>query len=53
MADGINGPMIIHSPRDPLKRSVDFDHEVVLMLTDWYHKLRLSGPFFFGTINTG
>ncbi|KAA1115338.1 sphingosine N-acyltransferase lac1 [Puccinia graminis f. sp. tritici] len=37
MADGINGPMIIHSPRDPLKRSVDFDHDVVLMLTDWYH----------------
>jgi len=37
MADGINGPMIVHSPRDPLKRSIDFDHDVVLMLTDWYH----------------
>lgn len=37
MADGINGPMIVHSPRDPLKRSVDFDQDVVLILTDWYH----------------
>ncbi|PLW16166.1 hypothetical protein PCANC_19095 [Puccinia coronata f. sp. avenae] len=37
MADGINGPMIIHSPRDPLKRWVDFDHDVVIMLNDWYH----------------
>ncbi|WAQ88008.1 hypothetical protein PtA15_9A133 [Puccinia triticina] len=37
MADGINGPMIIHSPKDPLKRSVDFDEDVVLMLSDWYH----------------
>lgn len=37
MADGINGPLIVHSRRDPLKRSIDFDQEVVLMLSDWYH----------------
>jgi FtsP/CotA-like multicopper oxidase with cupredoxin domain len=39
MADGINGPLIIHSPRDPLKRYIDYDQDVVLMLADWYHKL--------------
>ncbi|MBW0529895.1 hypothetical protein O181_069610, partial [Austropuccinia psidii MF-1] len=37
MADGISGPLIIHSLSDPLKRSVDFDEDVVLMLADWYH----------------
>uniref|UniRef100_A0A0S1MJA6 Multicopper-oxidase laccase-like protein n=1 Tax=Phakopsora pachyrhizi TaxID=170000 RepID=A0A0S1MJA6_PHAPC len=37
MADGISGPFIVHSIRDPLKRSVDFDQEVVLFLADWYH----------------
>ncbi|KAG0146995.1 hypothetical protein CROQUDRAFT_43546 [Cronartium quercuum f. sp. fusiforme G11] len=35
--EGINGPLIIHSPRDPLKRKIDFDQEMVLMLTDWFH----------------
>ncbi|POW03035.1 hypothetical protein PSTT_11370 [Puccinia striiformis] len=56
MADGINGPMIIHSPRDPLKRSIDFDHDVVLMMADWYHNTSsdivqemLSEAGYFGT----
>ncbi|KAG0144310.1 hypothetical protein CROQUDRAFT_660182 [Cronartium quercuum f. sp. fusiforme G11] len=35
--EGVDGPLIIHSPRDPLKRKIDFDQEMVLMLTDWYH----------------
>ncbi|EGG11671.1 multi-copper oxidase laccase-like protein [Melampsora larici-populina 98AG31] len=38
-ADGILGPLIIHSPEDPLKRGVDFDQEIVLILTDWYHTM--------------
>ncbi|KAH9823805.1 multi-copper-oxidase laccase-like protein [Melampsora americana] len=37
MADGIHGPFIVHSPRDPLVRGIDFDEEVVLVLADWYH----------------
>ncbi|KAG8775201.1 laccase, multicopper oxidase, benzenediol:oxygen oxidorectuctase [Ceratobasidium sp. 428] len=37
LADGIHGPLIIHSPDDPLKRGVDFDEEQVLMIADWYH----------------
>ncbi|KNE91270.1 hypothetical protein PSTG_15294 [Puccinia striiformis f. sp. tritici PST-78] len=56
MADGINGPLIIHSPRDPLKRHTDFDQEVVLVLADWYHNTStdivehmLSEPGYFGT----
>ncbi|KAA1115351.1 sphingosine N-acyltransferase lac1 [Puccinia graminis f. sp. tritici] len=56
MADGINGPLIIHSPRDPLKRHVDFDQDVVLILADWYHNTStdivehmLSEAGYFGT----
>lgn len=56
MADGISGPLIIHSPRDPLKRHRDFDQEVVLMLYDWYHNTSgvivsnmLSEAGYFGT----
>lgn len=56
MADGIYGPLIIHSPRDPLKRSIDFDQEVVLILADWYHNTSteinshmLSEAGYFGT----
>ncbi|KAG0143360.1 hypothetical protein CROQUDRAFT_678661 [Cronartium quercuum f. sp. fusiforme G11] len=36
-ADGIMGPLIVHSVRDPLKRGVHFDEEMVVMVTDWYH----------------
>ncbi|KAH8930456.1 multicopper oxidase [Atractiella rhizophila] len=35
--DGLQGPLIIHSPDDPLKRGVDFDIEEVIMMADWYH----------------
>ncbi|KAG0143359.1 hypothetical protein CROQUDRAFT_66288, partial [Cronartium quercuum f. sp. fusiforme G11] len=56
MADGISGPLIIHSPRDPLKRGIDFDEDIVLMLTDWYHNTSsqivehmLSEPGYFHT----
>ncbi|MBW0486398.1 hypothetical protein O181_026113 [Austropuccinia psidii MF-1] len=56
MADGINGPLIIHSVSDPLKRYVDFDQDVVLMLADWYHNTStsiiadmLSEAGYFGT----
>jgi FtsP/CotA-like multicopper oxidase with cupredoxin domain len=35
--DGIMGPMIIHSIRDPYKRGVDFQSEQVILLQDWYH----------------
>ncbi|CAH7673096.1 multi-copper oxidase laccase-like protein [Phakopsora pachyrhizi] len=39
LADGLLGPIVIHSPRDPLRRGIDFDNEMVLMFTDWYHDL--------------
>ncbi|KAG0147500.1 hypothetical protein CROQUDRAFT_61647 [Cronartium quercuum f. sp. fusiforme G11] len=38
-ADGIMGPLIVHSVNDPLKRGIDFDNDVVLMVNDWYHNL--------------
>ncbi|KAA1089739.1 laccase, multicopper oxidase, benzenediol:oxygen oxidorectuctase [Puccinia graminis f. sp. tritici] len=37
LADGISGPLIIHSPRDPLVRGKDFDNDQILFLNDWYH----------------
>ncbi|QRV98963.1 Multicopper oxidase [Ceratobasidium sp. AG-Ba] len=37
LADGIHGPLIIHSPDDPLKRGVDYDEDQILMVADWYH----------------
>ncbi|QRV98945.1 Multicopper oxidase [Ceratobasidium sp. AG-Ba] len=37
LADGIHGPLIVHSPNDPLKRGIDFDEEQVIMVADWYH----------------
>lgn len=38
-ADGLMGPLIIHSVNDPLKRGRDYDNDIVLMYTDWYHEL--------------
>ncbi|GAA5822623.1 hypothetical protein JCM3770_000134 [Rhodotorula araucariae] len=35
--DGIIGPLIIHSPRDPLVRGRDYDIDQIVMLVDWYH----------------
>ncbi|CAH7689407.1 multi-copper oxidase laccase-like protein [Phakopsora pachyrhizi] len=39
MADGLVGPLIVHSPRDLLKRGVHFDNDVVFVLMDWYHNM--------------
>jgi len=36
-ADGIVGPLIVHSTRDPLVRGRDFDDEMILVVSDWYH----------------
>ncbi|KAH9462276.1 hypothetical protein Pst134EB_006183 [Puccinia striiformis f. sp. tritici] len=36
-SDGIAGPMIVHSVNDPLKRGVDFDQDIILLVNDWYH----------------
>lgn len=36
-SDGIVGPLIIHSPRDPLIRGRDFDEDRVVFVSDWYH----------------
>ncbi|EGG02349.1 multi-copper oxidase laccase-like protein [Melampsora larici-populina 98AG31] len=38
-ADGVAGPLIIHSVNDPLVRGVDYDQDVVLFINDWYHNL--------------
>ncbi|CAH7681440.1 multi-copper oxidase laccase-like protein [Phakopsora pachyrhizi] len=38
-ADGIAGPLIVHSVRDPLKRGVDYNQDIVLVINDWYHNL--------------
>ncbi|PLW48883.1 hypothetical protein PCASD_02822 [Puccinia coronata f. sp. avenae] len=37
LSDGISGPLIIHSPRDPLVRGRDFDSDQILFMNDWYH----------------
>ena len=33
--DGLRGPLIIHDPNNPYAK--DFDEELVLTLSDWYH----------------
>ncbi|TPX32371.1 hypothetical protein SmJEL517_g04551 [Synchytrium microbalum] len=38
--DGIVGPLIIHSPSDPLQNT--YDKDVVILLTDWYHDFSQS-----------
>ncbi|KAB5592773.1 hypothetical protein CTheo_3757 [Ceratobasidium theobromae] len=37
LADGIHGPLVIHSPNDPLRRGVDYDEDQIVMIADWYH----------------
>lgn len=34
--DGLRGPLIVHDPNSPYKN--DYDEEIVLTLSDWYHK---------------
>ncbi|GAA5865276.1 hypothetical protein JCM1840_003973 [Sporobolomyces johnsonii] len=36
-ADGITGPLIIHSPEDPLKIGEDYDIDQIVVINDWYH----------------
>ncbi|GAA5908699.1 hypothetical protein JCM5296_002680 [Sporobolomyces johnsonii] len=36
-ADGITGPLIIHSKNDPLKRGEDYDIDQIITIHDWYH----------------
>jgi iron transport multicopper oxidase len=38
--DGLRGPMIIHDPNDPFKGQ--YDEEVVVTLSDWYHSESIS-----------
>jgi len=38
-SDGIAGPMIVHSVNDPLKRGVDYDQDIILLVNDWYHDM--------------
>ncbi|WVQ79589.1 hypothetical protein IAT38_001689 [Cryptococcus sp. DSM 104549] len=59
MADGIFGPLIVHSVNDPVKRGVDYDEDRVIMTCDWMHdqsseiiKALLSPVGFRGTIAT-
>ncbi|OXC83396.1 Cu-oxidase [Cryptococcus neoformans Tu259-1] len=37
MADGIWGPLIIHSPNEPLQRGRDYDEDRIVAVTDWMH----------------
>ncbi|KAH9446165.1 hypothetical protein Pst134EB_023980 [Puccinia striiformis f. sp. tritici] len=54
--DGIAGPLVIHSPRDPLVRGKNYDNEMILFISDWYHNTStvildgtLSASGYFGT----
>ncbi|KAF9508507.1 multicopper oxidase [Hydnum rufescens UP504] len=38
MADGLTGPLIVHSLRDPYLPGKDFDYERVMMVSDWVHQ---------------
>jgi len=35
LGDGIHGAFIVHSPEDPLKRGVNFDEEMAVLVGDW------------------
>ncbi|GAA5921114.1 hypothetical protein JCM6882_006506, partial [Rhodosporidiobolus microsporus] len=48
-ADGIIGPLIVHSPDDPLVRGRDFDVEQVIMFSDFYHE---PSDVIVGALNT-
>ncbi|ODN98172.1 hypothetical protein I350_07818 [Cryptococcus amylolentus CBS 6273] len=37
MADGLFGPLIVHSPDETLKRGVDYDHDQIVVVNDWMH----------------
>ncbi|WVQ82717.1 hypothetical protein IAT38_004849 [Cryptococcus sp. DSM 104549] len=37
MADGLWGPLIVHSVDEPLQRGRDYDVDQIVMVTDWMH----------------
>ncbi|KAF9516441.1 multicopper oxidase [Hydnum rufescens UP504] len=39
MADGLLGPLIIHSPNDPNVRGRDYESERIIILGDWMHDM--------------
>ncbi|KAF9516469.1 multicopper oxidase [Hydnum rufescens UP504] len=39
MADGLLGPLIIHSPSDPNVRGRDYESERIMILGDWMHDM--------------
>lgn len=41
-SDGISGPLIVHSHRDPLVRGRDFENDVIVFINDWYHDTSTS-----------
>lgn len=42
LADGISGPLIVHSLRDPLVRGREYDNDVIVFMNDWYHDTSTS-----------
>ncbi|KAG0151279.1 hypothetical protein CROQUDRAFT_651510 [Cronartium quercuum f. sp. fusiforme G11] len=54
--DGLSGPLIIHSPNDPLVLGRDYQNEYIMFMNDWYHNIStvilngtLSADGYFGT----
>lgn len=48
--DGLRGPLIIHDANNPYKK--DYDEEIVLTLSDWYHEqMQLLIPAFMSKTN--
>ncbi|KAF6805665.1 iron transport multicopper oxidase fet3 [Colletotrichum musicola] len=48
--DGLRGPLIIHDANNPYKN--DYDEEIVLTLSDWYHEqMQLLIPGFMSKTN--
>ncbi|CAG8522690.1 3064_t:CDS:2 [Cetraspora pellucida] len=47
--DGILGPLIIHDKNDPYVK--EYDYELVLTLTDWYHAI--AGDLLAGLLTPG
>ncbi|KAK8854565.1 hypothetical protein IAR55_003304 [Kwoniella newhampshirensis] len=37
LADGLVGPLVVHSVDEPLRRNRDYDEDRVLMISDWIH----------------
>ncbi|GAA5980856.1 hypothetical protein JCM11641_004744 [Rhodosporidiobolus odoratus] len=48
-ADGIIGPLIVHSPEDPLVRGTDYDVDQIILWNDWYHT---ASDVIVGALNT-